>query len=108
MPLTYDDYPTYWCVSYPKELVGKTEEEIISNIIDEHLDEFKEGDGDGNCKKLEKAVEKEFDNAIDIDTGILRGMTGDKLKEVDEIRREIGDLEKKKKILKKVSDCTRP
>lgn len=71
-------------------------EEIIHDSIDEHLTEFKADDGDGNYKKLNNAVQREFDNAIATDKSILRGMFGDKLKEAAELRKEIKALKEKK------------
>lgn len=81
---------------YPKELVDKGVGDIIRDSIDEHLVEFKEGDGDGNFKKLSNAVQKEFDNAISTDKSILRGMFGDKVKEAAELKKEIKILQEKK------------
>ena len=78
-----------------KDLLDKSEEEVILNTTDEHHTEFKLGDNQGNHETLKRLIEKEFNDEVVRTTDVQSRNTDPKKNE--KLKKKITELDFKKK-----------
>jgi len=78
-----------------KELLDKSEQEVILDTIDEHHTEFKLGDNQGNHETLKRLIEKEFNGQIVKITDVQSRNTDPK--KIEKLKKEVTELDSKKK-----------
>jgi hypothetical protein len=86
-----------------QSFVDKNEDEIIADTITGHLSDFKPSDHE-NVNRLKTVIGQEFDDAISENEAALLKLTGNVRKEIDVLRKYIGELKRKKaRIISKIN-----